>query len=82
MTEEDVKEIIDCLTELLSDNSVPRNIKSKIEDIMKSLAQDSDRSLKINKALCILEEISDDNNIQTYTRTQLWNVVSMLEALD
>jgi len=28
-----------------------------------------------------LDEVSDDNNIQPYTRTQIWNIASMLEAL-
>ena len=27
------------------------------------------------------DEISNDTNLQPYTRTQLWNVVSMLENI-
>ncbi len=82
MAEKDVKDIIDVMSELLSDNTVPRNIKSKIEIIIHSLEQKTDKSLRINKALSILEEISDDNNIQPYTRTQIWNLVSMLEGIN
>lgn len=82
MPQDDMKEIVDYLSELLSDHSVPRNIKMKIEEVVTFLNNTTDRSLKVNKALSILEEISDDNNIQTYTRTQIWNAVSMLEALN
>ncbi len=82
MTEQDVKEVIVVMSELLNDNTVPRNIKAKIETIIHSLGENTDKSLRLNKALSILEEISDDNNIQPYTRTQLWNIVSMLESLN
>ena len=34
---------------------------------------------KINKALHELEEVAEDTNMQPYTRTQIWNVVSLLE---
>ncbi len=82
MVEDDVNEVIVVLSELLDDNTVPRNIKTKIDSVIGSLKEKSDKSLRTNKALSILEEISDDNNIQPYTRTQIWNVISMLESLD
>jgi len=34
-----------------------------------------------NKALDELDELVSDNNIQQYTRTQIWNVVSLLEKI-
>lgn len=77
----ELSDVVTYLTELLNDNTVPRNIKTKIETIIRSFHEKTDLSLKINKALSTLEEISDDNNIQPYTRTQIWNAVSMLEAL-
>ncbi len=82
MPESEINEVIESMSELLSDNTVPRNVKLKIETIISSLQEKNDSSLRINKALSILEEISDDNNIQAYTRTQIWNLVSMLEALN
>jgi uncharacterized protein (UPF0147 family) len=82
MAESDIKEVIDAMVELMTDNTVPRNIKTKMEGIIKSLQEKEDKSLRINKALSVLEEVSDDNNIQPYTRTQLWNIVSMLESLN
>lgn len=74
--------IIEHLNELLVDSTVPRNVKSKIDEIIQSLNESAELSLKKNKALSLLDEISDDNNIQTYTRTQIWNIASMLEALN
>jgi len=82
MAESDIKEVIDAMVELMTDNTVPRNVKTKMEGIIKSLQEKQDKSMRINKALSVLEEVSDDNNIQPYTRTQLWNIVSMLESLN
>jgi len=41
----------------------------------------TDLSIRINKALNELDEIADDTNIQSYTRTQIWNIVSLLEKI-
>ncbi|MEM3374160.1 MAG: UPF0147 family protein [Candidatus Woesearchaeota archaeon] len=75
------QDVIETMNELLNDNTVPKNIKQKLEQIIKSLQQPGDLSLQVNKALSILEEISEDVNLQPYTRTQIWNLVSMLETL-
>ena len=79
---EQLNDIISVLSELMEDNTVPKNIKQKIDSIIRSLKDESDLSLRLNKALNVLDEISDDNNIQPYTRTQIWNIASMLESLN
>jgi uncharacterized protein (UPF0147 family) len=73
--------IIEALSELQNDTSVPRNVKSKIMGIIGVLQDDSEVSIRINKALNELDEISEDSNMQPYTRTQIWNVVSLLETI-
>lgn len=70
------------LSELTQDNTVPRNIKAKLQEVIQALDEKSDQSLRVNKALNILDEISDDNNLQPYTRTQLWNIASGLESMN
>jgi uncharacterized protein len=81
MAEEKIKQIIDALSELNDDVSVPKNIKTKITNIITILDDDSELSIRLNKALNELDEISDDTNMQSYTRTQIWNIVSMLESI-
>ena len=72
--------IIDYLKELLDDNTIPRNVRNKISTVIEILEDNQmEESIKVNKALDEFEEISNDANLQPYTRTQLWNVVSMLE---
>lgn len=78
----EVDDVVFVLSELLEDTTVPKNVKSKIQEIIGSLNDNkTELSLRINKALNILDEISDDNNIQPYTRTQIWNIASLLESL-
>ncbi len=81
MTDETTQPAIEALEELRTDNTVPKNIKQKIAGIIESLKDGKELSMKINRALNELDEISDNNNIQPYTRTQIWNVVSLLESL-
>ncbi|MBW3015221.1 UPF0147 family protein [Candidatus Woesearchaeota archaeon] len=78
---EDLDAIIDLMQDLSEDPTVPRNIKNKILELIETLKEDVELSIKINKVLSELDEISDDSNLQAFTRTQLWNIVSMLEKL-
>lgn len=77
---DNISSIIDALAELREDVTVPRNVKSKIQNAIQALEEDTDKSLKVDKALQCLDDISNDTNIQAYTRTQIWNVVSLLES--
>ena len=82
MTEEQINEIISNLEELQKDTTVPKNIKIKIQGIVSILKEGTEQSIRINKALNALDEIADDANLQSYSRTQLWNIVSLLEKIN
>lgn len=81
MSEDNLKEVIGVLSELKEDTSVPKNVKTKIENTIEILEGKGELSIKVNKALHELDEVADDSNMQPYTRTQIWNIVSMLEKL-
>ena len=81
MVEKELKPVIDALSELEEDITVPKNIKSKIAEIINSLQDNVELSIRINKALNELDEIANDSNLQSYIRTQIWGVVSLLEKL-
>ena len=81
MTIDEIRKAIDALVELRNDTTVPKNIKQKIEDIISNLSDEQEVSMMVNRALNELDEISDNNNIQPYTRTQIWSIVSLLESV-
>ena len=76
-----INDVVTNLEELQDDNSIPKNIKLKINDTIRLLQDEGEVSIKVNKALQHLDEISEDTNMQPYTRTQIWNIVSILEKL-
>ena len=73
--------VITGLSEIKEDVSVPRNVRTKIESVLNTLKEDIELSIRINKTLSELDEISNDVNLQPYTRTQVWNAISLLEKL-
>ena len=77
----DMTEIIESLKELCADSTVPKNLKEVFSITIKDLSSDEEDSIKVNKALHELEAVADDVNIQPYTRTQIWGLVSKLENL-
>ena len=79
MVDKKITDMVALLEELQDDMSVPRNVKDKLHFCSAALQDDTDVSLKVDKVRHALDAISDDSNLQSYTRTQIWNVVSMLE---
>lgn len=69
------------LAEILEDRRVPRNIRTAVEEAKKNLTENErEMDVKLSSAISILDEITNDPNIPMYTRTQIWNIVSMLEV--
>ena len=82
MVSEQLQDILEALEDIKGDTTVPKNVKLKIDEIIGTLKRtDIEISIKVDKSQQELEDISADTNLQTFTRTQLWNVVSLLETL-
>ena len=81
-SEQLTNETIEKLQELEDDINIPKNIKIKIKSIIDILKEDTEFSIKVHKALNELDEISNDPNLEPYTRTQVWNIVSILEEVN
>ena len=82
MEDQRIVSIIEALQEISTDSTVPRNVKEKLTKIVEVLKQEKeDFLLRKDKALSELDEVVEDTNLQAYTRTQIWNVVSALEMI-
>lgn len=78
----DVEPIIQALEQIMQDRGVPKNIKISCEECVRSLKDDKeDLSVRLNTCISLLDEVSNDPNIPMHTRTFVWNIVSMLEAV-
>ena len=81
MVNKEIEGVITTLSEIKEDATVPKIVKAKMQEIIGTLEEDTILSIKVNKALNNMEEIAADVNLQPYTRTQIWNVISILEKL-
>lgn len=78
---QEISEIIAILEEIANDTSVPKNVKDKVAIVIKILKNEGDLKVNVNKALNELDEVADDPNLESYTRSLVWNIVSMLEKV-
>jgi len=69
------------LEQILNDRTVPKNIRAAAEQAKAVIDGATSDELKVSAAVSTLDEIINDPNMPMYTRTQIWNIVSMLEQL-
>ena len=78
MSFEDTIEIL----EELKDEGVPKNIGQNIDEVILCLKNKTiEKNLIISKALSILEEVTENINLDPMLRTQFLNVSSILEGM-
>jgi uncharacterized protein (UPF0147 family) len=79
-----VKEVAVFIESLCKDSSISKNVRNTLEEIRNTLQNNDGKELivKIDAALQEIESLSLDPNISSYTRTQIWNLTSMLGAVD
>jgi len=78
----EMDEINRLLDEINEDRTVPRNIRNLVQEAKNNLNGKQELPVRINSAISILDEVSNDSNIPIYSRTQIWNIVSMLEVMN
>ena len=82
MYEESINQAMNVLKEISEDTTTPRNIRRAAKDAMEVLQDTSiTHAVRSANAISILDEISQDPNMPSYTRTRIWNVVSILETI-
>ena len=74
--------VLEELKELSGDRTVPKNVRAETEGAITILESSSEVNIKKASVMQILDEISNDPNLPQYTRTQIWNIVSMLEKVE
>ena len=75
-----ITDLIECLSQIEEDSSMPRDMKQKIRNAIIALGEDKEFKIKANKALQELDDVANSPNLPSYIRPQVWNVVSMLES--
>lgn len=81
MTQEIMQEVLAEFGKMLEDESVPKNIKLKINELVSMFGEEETTpECKNNKALQELDEISEESNIPEHVRTHIWSIACLLES--
>jgi len=70
-------DIIEIMESILDDRMVPRNIRSKVDEAISKVKTNNVTTL--SEAIYILDDISNDVNMPEHTRTDIWQIISMIE---
>lgn len=77
-----IKQSIGILTQIIEDDSVPRNIRRAADEAKNRLLnKEESEAVRAAYVISILDEISNDPNIPIHTRTLIWNIASQLEKV-
>ncbi|KFM18938.1 hypothetical protein AAA799P11_00884 [Marine Group I thaumarchaeote SCGC AAA799-P11] len=79
---ESMKEAIDTLNQIIASSSTPKTIKKSITDLITDLNNDEySLSVRAANTISLLDDVTQDPNMPSYVRTQLWQAVSKLESI-
>ena len=80
-TQEQASHIAELMENIVADNSVPRNIRKIVEEAKNKILSNEEFDTKVTSAIYLLDDISNDINMPSHTRTELWTLISKLEAI-
>ncbi|MCI4336889.1 MAG: UPF0147 family protein [Thermoplasmata archaeon] len=74
--------IIESLTDLADDGSVPRNVRRGAQSAREQLNKPkTPLDVRVASAVYTLDDLANDPNIPTHGRTAIWSIISSLESL-
>ena len=77
-----LNQALEVLNRVADDNTTPRNIRRTAKQAGDMLLDESlSFAARAANAIDLLEQISQDPNMPMYTRTRIWNVISVLEGI-
>jgi len=72
-----MEDIIEIMESILDDRMVPRNIRAKVDEAIAKVRGSTITTL--SEAIYLLDDISNDVNMPEHTRTDIWQIISMIE---
>ena len=79
---ESMREAVETLNQIINSNSTPKTIKKSITDLVEDLSSEEySLSVRAANTISMLDDVTQDPNMPSYVRTQLWQAVSKLESI-
>ncbi len=79
--EKELKELLELMKTVVTDHQVPRNIRGIVEDAMEKVSGKQVKIEDLSTAVYMMDDISKDLNIPNHTRTDVWEIISMMETI-
>ncbi len=76
-----IDQIIKRMDMLISDTSVPKNVRGAISQAKTNLSSNQEYIVRVSSAIYNLDVVSNDVNLPAQARTAIWNILSMLESI-
>lgn len=77
-----MQEGVETLDQISKNPSTPKTVKKSLTDLLAELnSTEYSLSVRAANAISQLDDITQDPNVPSYVRTQLWQAVSKLEAI-
>jgi|TARA_Y100000310_G_C20691329_1_gene822448 hypothetical protein len=77
-----LNEAIELIDEICEEHGIPRNVKDVLKEVKVILQNNSqEQSIILDEAKQKISDLSEDPNLQTFSRTQIWNLSSALEEV-
>jgi len=80
--QESMKEAIDTLNQIVASSTTPKTVKKSISELIIELKNDGFAlAVRAANTISLLDDVTQDPNLPSYVRTQLWQAVSKLESI-
>ncbi len=79
--QQDLESVLELMESIGSDSAVPRNIRSVLLDTADKISASAEKEVAICAAVYSLDDILNDINMPSHTRTDLWTIISQLESI-
>ncbi len=76
-----VDQITKQMDSLISDTSVPKNVRGAVSEAKAKLNAMGDYTERVSSAIYKIDEVSTDINLPPQARTVIWNILSALESI-
>ena len=78
---DEIKSVIAALENIKEDETVPRNVRSRIIKTLISINEQRELNLTVDRVIEDLDEVSNDTNLPVYTRIEIMNIIGILGRL-
>lgn len=77
-----LNEAIEIINEICEEQGMPGNVKDVLSEVKAILQNESQEiNIVLDEAKQKISDLSEDPNLQTFSRTQIWNLSSALEEV-